>query len=109
MVFRKSRRKIELKEDMIIDNVKIDFVTQTKFPGVKLGQHLTFESHVQYTKEKIARGIDILYKGRKYSKKVQWKHYIMLLYIHISPIVLQSGAALSTQSSSLWLCNKNVQ
>ena len=26
MVFRKSRRKIELKEDMIIDNVKIDFV-----------------------------------------------------------------------------------
>ena len=46
MVFRKSRRKIELKEDVIIDNVKIDFVTQTKFLGVILDQHLTFESHV---------------------------------------------------------------
>ena len=40
MVFRKSRRKIELKEDVIIDNVKIDFVTQTKFLGVILDQHL---------------------------------------------------------------------
>ena len=69
MVFRKSRRKIELKEDVIIDNVKIDFVTQTKFLGVILDQHLTFESHVPYTKGKIARGIGILYKAKKYLKE----------------------------------------
>ena len=66
MVFRKSRLKIELKDDAIVDNVKIDFVIQTKFQAVILDQHLTFESHVQYTKGTTARGIGILYKARKY-------------------------------------------
>ena len=82
MVFRKSRQKIELKEDMIIDNVKIDFVTQTKFLGVILDQHLTFESHVQYTKGQIARGIGILYKAKKYLKKIQWKRYYYYAFIY---------------------------
>ena len=82
MVFRKSRRKIELKEDVIIDNVKIDYVTQTKFLGVILDQHLTFESHVQYTKGKIARGIGILYKAKKYLKESSMK---TLYYAFIYP------------------------
>ena len=64
MVFRKNRRKIKLKEDVIIYNVKIDFVTKTKFLGVMRDQHLTFESNVQYTKGNVARGIGILYKAR---------------------------------------------
>ena len=82
MVFRRSRRKIELKEDVIIDNVKIDFVTQTKFLGVILNQHLIFESHVQYTKGKIARGIGILYKAKKYLKESSMK---TLYYAFIYP------------------------
>ena len=82
MVFRKSRRKIELKEDVIIDNVKIDFVTQTKFLGVILDQHLTFESHVQNTKGKIARGIGILYKAKNYLKESSMK---TLYYAFIYP------------------------
>ena len=82
MVFRKSRRKIELKEDVIIDNVKTDFVTQTKFLGVILDQHLTFEPHVQYTKGKIARGIGILYKAKKYLKESSMK---TLYYAFIYP------------------------
>ena len=61
MVFRKSRRKIELKKYVIINNVKIDFVTQAKFLGVILVQSLTFESHVQNAKGNIAKGIGILY------------------------------------------------
>ena len=61
---------------MIIDNVKIDFVTQTKFLGVILDQHLTFESHVQYTKGNISRGIGILYKARKYLKEISVKNTI---------------------------------
>ena len=82
MEFRKSRRKIELKEDVIIDNVKIDFVTQTKFLGVILDQHLTFESHVQYIKRKIVRAIGILYKARKYLKESSMK---ALYYAFIYP------------------------
>ena len=60
-------------------------------------------------KERLQGALVFCTKQKSISKKAQWKHYIMLLYIHISPIVLQSGATLSTQSSSLWLCYKNVQ
>ena len=82
MVFRKNRRKIELKEDVIIENVKIDFVTQTKFLGVILDQHLTFEAHVQYTKGNIARGIGILYIAKKCLKESSMK---TLYYAFIYP------------------------
>ena len=105
MVFRKSRRKIELKKDVIIDNVKIDFVTQTKFLGVILDQDLTFKWHVQYTKGEIARDIGILYRAKKYLKESSMK---TLYYAFICPYFTYciTGATLSTQSSSLWLCYK---
>ena len=79
---QKKLRKIQLKEDVIIDNVKIDFVTQTKFLGVILDQHLTFISYVQYTKGKVAGGIGILYKARKHLKERSMK---TLYYAFIYP------------------------
>ena len=81
-VFRKSRRRIELKEDLIIDNEKIDLVNHTRFLGVMLDQHLTFETHVKYIKGKISRGIGILCKARKYLKE---SSLLTLYYAFIYP------------------------
>ena len=81
-VFRKSRRRIELKEDLIIDNEKIDLVNHTRFLGVMLDQHLTFETHVKYIKGKISRGIGILCKARKYIKE---SSLLTLYYAFIYP------------------------
>ena len=80
-----------------------------------IGQWRRFEQATSHylnwyaLKERLQGALVFCTKQKCISKKAQWKHYIMLLYIHISPIVLQSGATLSTQSSSLWLCYKNVQ
>ena len=41
----------------------------TKFLGVMIDQHLTFRDHVQYIKGKVARGIGILYKCKRYLNK----------------------------------------
>jgi hypothetical protein len=65
MVFRKPRCKISLTSDLIIGGMKIDMATETKFLGVKVDQHLTFESHIRYMKQKISRGIGILYKAKR--------------------------------------------
>ena len=81
-VFRKSRRRIELKEDLIIYNEKIDLVNHTRFLGVMLDQHLTFETHVKYIKGKISRGIGILCKARKYLKE---SSLLTLYYAFIYP------------------------
>ena len=109
MVFRKSRRKIELKEDVIIDNVKIDFVAQTKFLGVILDQHLTFESHVQYTKGKIARGIGILYKPKKYLKESSMKTlYYAFIYRYFTYCITVWGNTFNSVLEPLIVLQKDA-
>ena len=51
---------------MIIDNVKIDMVDKTKFLGVVIDPFLTFNPHISYIKGKIARGVGILNKCKRY-------------------------------------------
>ena len=65
MLFRKKRGQIALNNDSIIDNVVINRTNHTKFLGVMVDQHLTFEAHVRYIKGKISRGIGILYKAKR--------------------------------------------
>ena len=69
MIVKKCRRKIELSNNIVVDNVKIEKVLHTKFLGVLIDQHLTFEAHVKNIKGKISRGIGILFKARKYLNK----------------------------------------
>ena len=64
--FRRPRSKLSLNEDLIINNVKIEMAEKTKFLGVMIDQNLTFQSHINYIKGKVARGIGILYKVRSY-------------------------------------------
>ena len=55
IIFRKKRGKITLQNDLIIDDVVIGRTNHTRFLGVMVDQHLTFESHVKYIKGKISR------------------------------------------------------
>ena len=66
MVFRKKRSKIDIKQDIIINNIKIAMVDKTKFLGVIIDEFLTFQQHVNHIKGKVARGIGILYKTKKF-------------------------------------------
>ena len=108
-MFRKSHPKIELKEDVIIDSVKIDFVTQTKFLGVILDQHLTFVSHVQYTKGNIARGIGILYKARKYLKESSMKTlYYTFIYPYFTCCIIVWGSTFNSVLEPLIVLQKRA-
>ena len=62
--FRKKRIKVVPSVDLMINNVKIDIKEKTKFLGVIIDEHLTFQSHIKYIKGKVARGFGILYKCR---------------------------------------------
>ena len=56
--------------------------THTKFLGVLVDQHLTFEEHCKFIKGKIARGIGILYKDKKYLNQ---KSLLNMYYAFIYP------------------------
>ena len=66
MIFRKRKTKIQLRETIVINNIKISQIEKTKFLGVMIDNNLTFINHVLYTKGKMAKAIGILYRGKKF-------------------------------------------
>ena len=65
IIFRKRRGNIHIDNDFVVDNEKISMSNHTKFLGVMVDSHLTFESHINHIKGKISRGIGILYRAKK--------------------------------------------
>ena len=66
ILFHRKRARVSLSAGVIINNVKIDMVEKTKFLGVIIDQNMSFQSHINYIKGKVARGLGILYKSRPY-------------------------------------------
>ena len=61
MVFRKKSGKINISNNLKINDTIIEMTTQTKFLGVIIDEHLTFGPHIQYVKGKVSKSLDILY------------------------------------------------
>ena len=89
ILFRRKRVRVSMSIDVIIDNVKIDMVERTKFLGVMIDQNLSFQSHINYIKGKVARGIGILYKSKPYfsfeTMRMLYNAFIYPYFIHIYP------------------------
>ena len=66
ILFRRKRARLSSSVDLIIDSAKIGMIERTKFFGDKMDQNLSFQRHINYIKEKVSRGIGILYKSRHY-------------------------------------------
>ena len=82
MVFRNYRRKLTINDTLMIRGHEIEIVESTEFLGVYLDSGFTWRNHIDYIKGKIARGIGILYKARKYLKE---NTLITLYYSFIYP------------------------
>ena len=66
MIFRKCKGRVLVDTELIIDGMKIAMVEKTKFLGVVIDQCFNFKAHIQFIKGKVARGIGVLNKCRKY-------------------------------------------
>ena len=82
IIFQLKRGKINLNENLVINGVNIAMVDRTKFLGVIIDEYLSFQYHIQYIKGKVARGIGILYKCRRFFDQ---KTLIMLYHAFIYP------------------------
>ena len=107
ILFSRKRKKVELKEELIVNNAIIDRTDKTKFLGVIIDQHLSFLSHISYTKGKIARGIGILKKSRYYFTRDTLKTlYNSLVYPHFTYCIEVWGNVYSTHLDSLYKLQK---
>ena len=67
MVF--SNKRIPAKIDLMIDIERICETCKTKFLGVIINNKLTWKDHINNISGKIARGIGVIIKARKYLNK----------------------------------------
>ena len=65
MIFN-GKRKLKYQISLNIDGESINEDDKTKFLGVIIDKNLTWKSHIQYICGKVARGIGIIIKARKW-------------------------------------------
>ena len=85
MLFTKKNDKFKVTNKLLINNVIIDQAEKTKFLGVIIDPHLSFQKHISYMKGKIARGIGCLRKSRPFlNEKTLKTLYNAMIFPHFT-------------------------
>ena len=116
MIFCSKGKKINRPVSIKISNQEIERVHHTKFLGVIIDDKLNWSFHINATKNKIAKGIGVIYKARKllnkstlitlyYSFIYPYLHYGILAWGNtfkttLDPIVKIQNRAIRTISSA---------
>ena len=95
--------------DIKIDNQEISRVLKTKFLGVVVDSKLSWKEHIAYITGKIARGIGLISKARRYLNR---DSLLSLYYYFIYPYLIYCnhvwGAAAKTHTRTLCTLHKCV-
>ena len=84
MLFRSKGKKVTEPISIKISNQEIERVEHTKFLGVTIDDKLNWWYHIKNIKNKIAKGIGVIYKARRLLNK---KTLITLYYSFIYPYI----------------------
>ena len=88
MLFKSKGMHVPITtENVLIKDVKIDYVRKTKFLGVMVDVMLSGGDHIQYIGGKICKGLSIICKTRKFVNK---QTLITLYYCFIYPYLAHS-------------------
>lgn len=110
IIFRSNRNKTDFgKYTIFINNHKIHCVEHVKFIGVTIDACLTWSTHIKLTKSKVAKGIGIIIKARKYVGLSSLKIlYNSIIYPHFTYCIEVWGNAADTHLSSLFKLQKKI-
>ena len=110
MVFHRAKHK-NMYVKLCINKIPIQQLDNTKFLGVIIDDNLNWLNHISYINSKIAKGIGIICRARKFFSK---SALINLYYVFIFPYLIYCvevwGNALSTHTPPLIkLQNKTIR
>ena len=102
VIFKSKSKKLIIKNDLYINNVKVNAVNYSSFWGVILDSDMSWFHHIQYIKNKISKGLGIMSKARKVFKETTLQTlYDSLTYPYLSYCVEVWGTADETKILSL--------
>lgn len=109
MIFRSKTQKIDTHSQLKINGIVIDFVSSTKFIGVKWDDKVKWDQHIQCIKPKIAKGIGIICKARKvFNKETLKTLYYSIIYPYLTYCIEVWGTSAQTYLSSLIKLQKKI-
>ena len=85
MVFHRSRIKTDIHAVITIDNVCLQRTDSFKYLGVIINHKLNWTQHIDYVKNKISKGIGIMYRAGNCLTK---KSLLNLYYSYIHPYLI---------------------
>jgi len=88
--FSRHSVAIDINIQLKIDSVPLERVNTTKFLGIYIDEHLTWESHIKYCMKKISSGTYAI----NMSKHVLSRSHLLLLYYSLVQPYLQYGIIL---------------
>ena len=66
LIFHRARIKINIKADVIMNGTLLNRANQVKYLGIIIDHKLNWVQHIAYIKNKIAKGVGIMYKARSF-------------------------------------------
>ena len=89
-------------DDIVINQIKIQKVKETKFLGVIIDNKLKWSAHIMYISKKIAKGIGILLKSRKvFDNDTLLSLYHTFVYTYLHYCIHVWGKAYNTHLNDL--------
>ena len=81
MIFHPRQKKVNVNVPLTLENTVIKQVTETKFLGVLIDQHLSWKPHIDFVSKKISKSVGIIAKARFYlSSQTLMTLYYSLVY-----------------------------
>ena len=108
-LFPRARIKTNNSVNIIVDKCVLNKVTSIKYLGVIIDHKLNWIEHISYVKNKISKGIGILYKARQFLEK---RDLLNLFYSYIYPYLIYCieiwGCAAKSHMNPLYLTQKKI-
>ena len=111
MIFHRARLKSidGMNNDVIMDNNALIKVNSIKYLGVIVDNKLNWIDHITYVKNKISKGLGIMYKARRYLHKSSLRNlYHAYIYPYLTYCIEVWGCASKCQLNALLLLQKKI-
>ena len=108
MIFHRSRIKSNSISSILLDSAKLIKVDYVKYLAVIIDHKLNWIEHIAYVKNKISKGIGIMYKARQYLSKCT---LLNLYYAYIYPYMtycIEIWVVLPKPILIAYLCQKKI-
>ena len=111
MIFHRSRIKCDTDStlEIIMDNGILTKTSCLKYLGVIVDQKLNWIEHISYVKNKISKGIGIMYKARRHlDKKSLLNLYYSYIYPYLTYCIEVWGCAAKSHLQALFILQKKI-